>query len=396
MDEMNNLNTPQADTSENTQTEPVNIPVMPVAQGNGYAENPYMKIRRAGLAAGLALVSMFAAQIVFSVIYSIIGLLFGTPDPVTGVKMISDTSALYFFLHIVQYIVMFLPPLVIVAALGKTKGMFSLFEKQPLPPESIYDAEENEKYQVKLEAHKKLKSRMLPEALLLLPVAVGGSYAMSVVSSYLKTAFNMFGLVSPEIFSNNPVDALGWVFYFIVTCVLAPVFEEMFFRGAVLKMLTPYGKGFAIACQAILFAVFHGTLAQIPYTLVGGLIMGYLAVRYGGILPSILLHFFNNLFSMLITLCIPQSIQDNMFYNIIINITIYTVMIVGGIIAVKVLTKKDRSFFVAQTEDETPVADRLYGFSAFNAFLAHPAVLVYMIANIGMMLLTMLMTGLGM
>lgn len=388
MDEMNNVSTPQSATAEAVQTEPVSIPVMPPVQ-----ENPYMKIRRAGLICGLALISMFLSQIIFSFAYVLIlEPLFGVYDAELNAKVISDTSDLSFFLYVMQYIVMFTPPLLIVALGGRTRGIFRLFEKKPERPDSIYDAEENEKYQQKLEEHKRLKTRMLPETLLLLPVAIGASYVMSIVATYIEAALNMFGLVSPEIFSNDPEAPLGWVFYFIVTCVAAPIFEEMFFRGAVLKMLTPYGKGFAITCQAFLFAIFHGTVQQIPYTLVGGLIMGYLAVRYGGILPSIILHFLNNLFSMLITLLIPESVWDNMTYSIIINVLIYTVMIVGGIIAVKVLIKGDKAFFRTQSDaDEAPVADKLYGFSAFNAFLSHPVLLVYMISNVGMMLLNMMM-----
>lgn len=390
MDEMNNVNITQSATSDTVRTEPVYIPVILPPQ-----ENPYAKIRRAGFIVGLALVSMFIAQLFLSVVTVIAAALFGTVDPVTGVKAIPDTSDLHFFLYIIQYIVMFTPPLLVIGLAGKTKGMFSLYGKALKKPESIYGTKETEKYEKELDEHRRLKSGMLSEVFLLFFAAVGGTYAMRLVANYVEVAFNMFGFVSPEIFSNDPEGILGWIFYFIVICILAPVSEEMFFRGGVLKMLTPYGNGFAIACQAILFAIFHGTLQQIPYTLVGGLIMGYLAARHGGILPSLLLHFLNNLFSMLLSLCIPKSVQENYTVSVLINLTVYVVMIVGGIIAVKLLTKKDKAYFKTSSEtDETPVADKLYGFSAFNAFLTHPVLLVYIISTIGMMLLNMLLTGL--
>ena len=81
---------------------------------------------------------------------------------------------------------------------------------------------------------------------------------------------------------------------FLYASIFAPVWEELLFRGYVLRTLRPFGKRFAILCSALLFGLFHGNLLQTPYAVIMGLILGYVTVEYS-ILWSVLLHMFNNL-----------------------------------------------------------------------------------------------------
>lgn len=81
---------------------------------------------------------------------------------------------------------------------------------------------------------------------------------------------------------------------FLYAAILAPIWEELLFRGFVLRSLRPFGKRFAIFGSAILFGLFHGNLLQTPYAVLMGLLMGYAAVEYS-IVWSVLLHMFNNL-----------------------------------------------------------------------------------------------------
>ena len=81
---------------------------------------------------------------------------------------------------------------------------------------------------------------------------------------------------------------------FLYASILAPITEEIFFRGYILRSLRPYGKRFAIFTSAFLFGLFHGNLLQTPYAFLVGLVLGYAAVEYH-ILWAIALHMFNNL-----------------------------------------------------------------------------------------------------
>ena len=81
---------------------------------------------------------------------------------------------------------------------------------------------------------------------------------------------------------------------FLYASLLAPVWEELLFRGFILRVFRPYGKRFSILASAILFGLFHGNLLQTPYALLMGLILGYITVEYS-IGWAVLLHVFNNL-----------------------------------------------------------------------------------------------------
>lgn len=81
---------------------------------------------------------------------------------------------------------------------------------------------------------------------------------------------------------------------FLYAAILAPVGEELLFRGYVLRSLRPYGKRFSILGSAILFGLFHGNLLQAPYAVLMGLLFGYVTLEYS-VFWSILLHVYNNL-----------------------------------------------------------------------------------------------------
>ena len=78
------------------------------------------------------------------------------------------------------------------------------------------------------------------------------------------------------------------------TCFVAPVVEEIVFRGAILNSLKPYGKVFAIVTTSAMFGFFHGDLTQGLFAFIVGLILGYLSCEYS-IFWSILVHISNNL-----------------------------------------------------------------------------------------------------
>lgn len=80
---------------------------------------------------------------------------------------------------------------------------------------------------------------------------------------------------------------------FLYASILAPISEELIFRGYIQGSLSRYGKKFSILCSALLFGIFHGNLVQTPYAFFAGLLLGYVAAQYH-IGWAIGIHFFNN------------------------------------------------------------------------------------------------------
>lgn len=82
---------------------------------------------------------------------------------------------------------------------------------------------------------------------------------------------------------------------FVLHCIMAPVAEELAFRGAVQHFLKPFGSRTACWIQAALFAAQHRMGAGMLYAFCMGLGLGWLREHSGSVLPGILVHLLNNL-----------------------------------------------------------------------------------------------------
>jgi membrane protease YdiL (CAAX protease family) len=94
------------------------------------------------------------------------------------------------------------------------------------------------------------------------------------------------------------------VFFAVEALVMAPVVEEVFFRGFLLWALRPLaGMRAAIVTQALLFACAHyWSLGAILATLPAGLVLGYLAAARRSLWICIGIHFAFNLPASLLVL----------------------------------------------------------------------------------------------
>jgi hypothetical protein len=83
---------------------------------------------------------------------------------------------------------------------------------------------------------------------------------------------------------------------YLVVGLLAPLAEEMVFRGAVLRSLLRWMKNpwIGIVISAVLFAVIHMNPAQMPHAFLIGLLLGWMYYRTDSIVPGVVYHWVNN------------------------------------------------------------------------------------------------------
>lgn len=81
---------------------------------------------------------------------------------------------------------------------------------------------------------------------------------------------------------------------YVYVCLLAPILEELLFRGMLMRCAEPFGKRFAIFSTAAVFGIYHCSLTQSPFAFALGCVLGYVAVEYS-LIWAIILHLFNNL-----------------------------------------------------------------------------------------------------
>lgn len=85
-------------------------------------------------------------------------------------------------------------------------------------------------------------------------------------------------------------------FGYTALCIFAPLVEELVFRGAILRTLlkTSSRPVYAIIISALLFALVHVNPAQMPHAFIVGLLLGWMYLRTGSILPGVAFHWVNN------------------------------------------------------------------------------------------------------
>lgn len=84
--------------------------------------------------------------------------------------------------------------------------------------------------------------------------------------------------------------------------ILAPVCEELVFRGLMFKRLRAQ-TGFLLAAiySTTIFAVIHGNMVQIIYAFVMGMVFAYVYEKYGSVKAPILAHIGANMVSLVCT-----------------------------------------------------------------------------------------------
>jgi len=134
-----------------------------------------------------------------------------------------------------------------------------------------------------------------------LGAAVALVFAVQLVLSLLNSLIGLTGYDPSKVQSTMLDPVLGSVWGMLAATFLLPFFEELIFRGAILRHLVPYGVNFAIVTQAVLFGLWHMNLYQGVFAVPMGLILGFVAYRFS-LKWSFALHALNNGFAMLVGL----------------------------------------------------------------------------------------------
>jgi membrane protease YdiL (CAAX protease family) len=88
----------------------------------------------------------------------------------------------------------------------------------------------------------------------------------------------------------DPDKLAQFVAFAAVVTVLAPIVEELMFRGVGYGLLERFGRNAAVIGVGLAFALIHGLVAGFPVIATFGIGLAYLRARTDSIYPCILLH----------------------------------------------------------------------------------------------------------
>ena len=161
----------------------------------------------------------------------------------------------------------------------------------------------------------------------LMIIAIGFA-TVYLVNLFTTLLLLLFSLITKNPIS-NPVDQIvsnsTWYITIPFVVIIAPIFEELMFRGVIINKLHDYGDTAAIVTSAILFGLFHGNFSQCFYATALGLILGYLRVRSGSIKYSILLHMCINLMGGVIG---PGIVKHSSNYTLLMLFSFFIISLI--------------------------------------------------------------------
>lgn len=105
-----------------------------------------------------------------------------------------------------------------------------------------------------------------------------------------------------EAFFPKNVELTGLLMLALTTCVLAPFFEEIIFRGFIFHLFLNKGWGAqgAMLSTSIIFGLIHHDLARLLPLVIGGYLFNYLAYKSKSLIPGMIAHGIWNSFSVII------------------------------------------------------------------------------------------------
>jgi membrane protease YdiL (CAAX protease family) len=120
-----------------------------------------------------------------------------------------------------------------------------------------------------------------------IPFIVAGMVFINLCSEFLNLPDNMQDTF--RAMSRN-------VFGIISIAIMAPLVEELLFRGAIQGYMLRKGMKplHSILIASAIFGIVHMNPIQIPFAFAIGLIFGWLYYRTGSVVPGIIGHFINN------------------------------------------------------------------------------------------------------
>ncbi len=124
-------------------------------------------------------------------------------------------------------------------------------------------------------------------------------FVVSFLQSFVFSMLEEVGIKIDDLPLEAPKTIEGTIILFVGLCVLPAIFEELIFRGNSAGALKKYGTFSFIFISSVSFSLMHSRIIQFPYALAGGIIIGYLCLKYNSVIVCMAFHFFSNFLSFI-------------------------------------------------------------------------------------------------
>jgi membrane protease YdiL (CAAX protease family) len=123
-------------------------------------------------------------------------------------------------------------------------------------------------------------------ALIAVGIGIAMTLLLGLLSPILKPGQEQ-GLTPTHWESNHAAAYIGNA---IVVAVVAPIVEELTFRGLGYSLLERFGRWVAIILVGVVFALAHGLVEAFPFLAAFGAMLAYLRSRVDSVYPGMIVH----------------------------------------------------------------------------------------------------------
>ena len=296
-------------------------------------------LRKAASAVGIMLILFFAFLYVAEIfIVVVFNLIMNKNLPLNFDEL---KKAYYFFYYYSENMGMISNELCQLVSLSLSVFCVSLVYK--FKPLSIIKSKKveqdffDENFHSKKYENKKRRKSICKLILIVSPIVIMINFFTAILINTIIAIIERLGTKVPSVNFDFKNRTSSLIVYFLALCVSAPIIEEFLLRGCVIKILKPYGDWFAIVVSAFFFGLIHGNMGQGFGAFFIGLLFGFVAIKTGSIIPTIILHSLNNFSSYL------GSVTSNMSENHVANnsfTSIYLLIVLIGIILIIINANK--------------------------------------------------------
>ncbi len=159
--------------------------------------------------------------------------------------------------------------------------------------------------------------------LLFIAIYFISSTIINVIANFFPSTIEQYSQVSELLNVNNI-----WLGLLLIA-VLPAIAEEFFFRGIVLNSFKKkYGIAVGIIASALIFGIYHMNWIQGINAFIVGIALGYIYVKSGSILTTMILHFINNAYGVLCEFYPSLNFNPSgVTFYIVIAISIITLIV---------------------------------------------------------------------
>ena len=278
-------------------------------------KNETERLKKTGTEVGLIVLGSIGMSFLIAIADIVLGMIVskGSITPFTeAVKAMNHGQVWYLLTYLMQYVLMMGIPLLIAGILSRRRHI-------PLAPTKAFDP---------------------ALSILMVFFGFGAISAANYCGSAILSFFESVGLSPLEVPNMQDGTWTGLVLNIIIVAVAPAILEELLFRGYVLQSLRVAGDRNALLISSFLFGLMHGTIQQIPFAFLLGLVFGYIVLKTGDIRTSMVLHFLNNGISVVlefISMNKPESFGNTLY------MIFYIVSVTLGVVGTAVLVGRFRT-----------------------------------------------------